>query len=242
MITIKVGIKQSGLDFGKFANQIPFATARALTKTADDAKRALEAAIASNFDRPTRITQNSIRVAAATKSSLSALVAVKNLGANPVRWMATEIQGGERNVKAFEKAFESEGVLPSGWTVVPAGGCKLDGNGNPSRSQISQVLTQLRNANSASTSTLFRRSKKGVVRTSDYFVVNPNDPAAARMAPGIYQRSGHTSRKLIYLFIPRRPSYAPRLDFFGIVRKTVTERFNINFREAFAEAVRTARR
>ena len=242
MISIKVDIRTSGVDFKNLGDQIPYATARALTKTADDAKRALEAEIASNFDRPTRITQNSIRVAAATKSSLSALVAVKNFGANPVRWMATEIQGGERNVKAFEKAFSSEGVLPDGWTVVPGPGCKLDGNGNPSRSQMSQVLSQLRNASSAGTSTLFKRTRKGVTKSSDYFVVQPNDPAASRMAPGVYQRSGHVSRKLIYLFIPRRPSYAPRLDFYGIVRKVVAERFNINFREAFAEAVRTARR
>ena len=53
---------------------IPFVTAFALTKTAQDIKGAEVAVIAEVFDRPTRFTLNALYVKPATKQTLTSAV------------------------------------------------------------------------------------------------------------------------------------------------------------------------
>jgi hypothetical protein len=58
--------------------QMPFAVALALTRTAQDVKRAEQAEMRGVFDRPTPFTLNSLFTKPATKQSLEARVWVKD--------------------------------------------------------------------------------------------------------------------------------------------------------------------
>ena len=58
--------------------QLPFAAAFALTKTAEEIKKQLQAEMREVFDRPTRYTINSLFLEAATKDRMQARVWIKD--------------------------------------------------------------------------------------------------------------------------------------------------------------------
>ncbi|SER86124.1 hypothetical protein SAMN04244573_04468, partial [Azotobacter beijerinckii] len=61
------GFKASADRLRRIERQMPFATALALTRTAQLAKEAIEQDMRSVFDRPTRWTLNSLRLIPARK-------------------------------------------------------------------------------------------------------------------------------------------------------------------------------
>lgn len=73
--------------------QLPFATARALTDTAVAAKDAIIRDLPTIFDRPTVFTQRALAIKAARKNDLQAEVFVKDIQA---RYLGLEETGGER--------------------------------------------------------------------------------------------------------------------------------------------------
>lgn len=75
----------------QFENQIPFATALALTRTAKDVQRELVATMGTFIDRPTPFTLNSIGTTMATKASLTSTVYIKDIQAKYLAW---QIAGG----------------------------------------------------------------------------------------------------------------------------------------------------
>src|SRR5690554_748722 len=124
-------------------NQIPFTLATALTRTAQNAKRSIEAEIPRAFDTPTRWTLNSLRLEPARKTKLQAVVAVKDKvsrGNPALFWLAPEVDGGGRGDKRAEMALKTAGLLPNGLQAVPGRGAKLNRFGNMTKGAISKAV------------------------------------------------------------------------------------------------------
>lgn len=237
----------------KARTQVPFAMAKALNKTAEWVDTNVRREMRSVFQNPTPWVLNSLRIKYASKTNPNAELAFKDK--NSVESSRSMIEphvfGGPRHYKAMEARLMAMGLLPAGFNAVPGAAANLDGNGNMSRGQISQLLNVLgtyteagyNKANAATRARLAKGSAKKNIYGFAYFV-NPVNGAGRnrKLRPGVYQRviTGFgTSLKPILIFV-KRAAYKQRLDFFGIAQRAVERRFPEEFDKAFNEAVRTA--
>jgi hypothetical protein len=208
--------------------QVPFATAVALTRSAKNAETNLKAEIGRVFERPTPFTQNSIYTRVATKRDLTASVEVKNFAGKadaPIRWLAPQIYGGGRRRKRFEQLLATQGLLPVGLYAVPGLGARLDRYGNMSRGQIVQILSAVGASRDAGQNR--RGKRKGRRRGGDYFVAR----AGGHLKPGVYERIGFafgSAVRPVLLFV-KAPFYRKRLRFFEITQDTVRVEFPRQF-------------
>ena len=225
-------------------DQVPFATAKALTETAKDTKSAVVAEMEKVFDQPTKWTLNSLYVKSATKKTLAARVWIKNFaakGPSPEDWLLPEVQGGARKLKRFERALQLRGLMPHGTILVPTKFVDLDANGNVSGGQVVRILSYLKafgEQGYRANMTNDRRNKFQKKQGYGYFAGAPNG-----QPPGIWKRINFakgTALRPIFLFAPM-PQYKPRLDFFGIGERVYSKRFKDHFRQALTEAMRTAK-
>lgn len=222
--------------------QVPFATALALTRTAQFVQRKESEEIGRVFDRPTPFTRNSIFIRPATKSNLSAEVLIKDesfKAVAPIKWLAPQVYGGFRQAKRFEDLLRARGILPSGQFLIPAVGAKLDSYGNVSRGQIQQILSQL----GASRDPLQNRttkSKKRTRRGRQFFaLIKPR----GKLKPGIYERFGFafgSAVRPVFIFTGAQ-HYRQRFKFFQLAEQTAEMRFPIEFALAMRRAIETAR-
>jgi hypothetical protein len=245
-------------------DQIPFATAYALTKIAQAAQAALEIDTRRAFDRPTRFTQKAFRITPATKTRLFSSVSVKDeaTGAGPaggsrnrtaLAWMSTQTYGGPRPRKGFENALERAKVLPPGWYAIPTQWAPKDAYGNVPASKLNQILSQIRARRdssqnetpelSARRNSLFTktgRRKKQATRPSRYFSAQ----LGGKLKPGIYERVGFafgSSVRPVFIFTQRQPRYAARFPFQYIVERTYRKTLDFYYKEGFRRAMATAR-
>ncbi|MGI9141713.1 MAG: hypothetical protein ACR2IJ_00850 [Fluviibacter sp.] len=225
-------------------DQVPFATAKALTKTAQDAKSAVVAEMEKVFDRPTKWTLNSLYIKPANKRTLAARVWIKNFaakGPSPEDWLLPEVQGGARKLKRFERALQIRGLMPQGTILVPTKHVDLDASGNVSGGQVVRILSYLKafgEQGYRANMTNERRQKFQKKQGYGYFAGAPNG-----QPPGIWKRINFAKGSAIlpiFLFAPM-PQYKPRLDFFGIGERVYSNRFKDHFRQALTEAMRTAK-
>jgi hypothetical protein len=243
----------------KAASQVPFSMMTALNKTAAKARDAVRAEMPRVFDRPTPWVLNSLRIKYATKARLSAEMAFKDSWSSSAgevggkTMIAPHVFGGGRSFKGMEVRLYRAGILPTGWTVVPGGGAKLDAYGNMSRGQITTLLNVLgtyteSGYNKANSKTIARLAK-GNVKKNIYGFTYWVNPAVAvgsarglHLPPGVYQRvtTGFgSSLKPILIFV-NQARYKKRLPFFETAQKVVDAEFPGEFNKAFDEAMRTA--
>ncbi len=227
--------------------QTLFATAVALTRTAKDVKPALQAEMSRAFDRPTRYTLDSMFLKGATKASLEARVWLKDSwgkGTPAERYLGPQVFGGGRAQKGMERALQAARLMPANYFAVPAAGAQLDANGNVKRSQIVQILSQLRlqrGAGYESRASGSARSQRTVARQGvTYFAI----PTAARgLHAGVYLKRKFalgSAVRPVFLFVARA-QYQPLLKFFEVGEKVARERFPGHFEVEMAKAIRTAR-
>jgi hypothetical protein len=229
--------------------QVRFATRVALTKTAKKAEAAEVREMRDVFKSPTPFTLSSVFVQPATSTRLEATVKLKDASMKAVpasKYLAPQIDGGQRGLKRFEKALTGIGVMPVGYRAVPGQGARIDSYGNMSRGQIVQILAFFRafpemgykaNMTDKSKARLARGSKRA--QGFAYFVGTPGD----RLPLGVYQRVSFargTAIKPVLLFV-RSAVYQSRFDFEYVVNKTVETEFAGEFATAFIDAQRTAR-
>lgn len=223
--------------------QIPFATALALTRTAQDVKSAIEAEMPTVFDRPTNWTLNSLRLIPARKDRLLARVWIKDeadKAAPASKWLAPEVYGGDRPDKRSEAMLRARGILPAGKYVVPGDGADLDQYGNIKRGQLTKALSGIRGFGetgyTANASVSKRSAAKGNARS--FFVLTK-----AGKPIGIARRSGRRREDLsVFLAFVDKPHYRKRLDFFGVGQRVAEQRLAIHFEQAMAQALRRLRR
>lgn len=217
--------------------QLPFAISKALNDTASTLRKELEGELDSVFDRPTPWIRRSPFMEPSTKSSLAAMVGIRDQGlrVTPAHYLQEHFEGGTRDNKPMEKAMRAAGILPAGWLVVPGDGVKKDGHGNVSKATIARVIRELKGGGR-------RQTKAGTFRL---FVVKPGETnrRLRHLAPGIWSTSkvgDQTNITPVFLFVSRA-SYRKTLDLPQLGRKVVARDFGRNFNAAFARALRTAR-
>jgi hypothetical protein len=228
--------------------QAPYVAAVTLTRSMQDAQAAIKGEMQTVFDRPTTYALNGTFLKPATKQRLEARVWVKdNVGSKGTpadRFLLPQIYGGPRGLKGMERLLQRSNLMPAGWFAVPAAGAQLDGNGNVKRSQIVQILSQLklqRGAGYESRATGSARSNRTLARQGvTYFAL----PAKRRgLEPGIYlkRKFAHGAAvKPVFIFVSA-VNYRPRLRFHEVGEATVNAQFPRHFETEWARAVQDAR-
>jgi hypothetical protein len=223
--------------------QWAFATAVALTRTAQRVKVAEVAEMRRVFDRPTPYTLNSLYLTRATPSNQQARVWFKDFapkGTPAGKYLLPEVHGGNRAHKRFEKLLQHAGLLPVGRALVPATAAPLDAYGNVQRSVYAKILSQLKAQAdpSANESTRSRgRAKKR--RGGRYFYGNPGHKGR-----GIWERFSFafgSAVKPVFIEVSGVPSYRSRFDFFGVGTRVANSAFGEEFDKSATETIRTAR-
>jgi hypothetical protein len=233
--------------------QVPFATKLMLDALALGVKTEQEREIRRVFDRPTPYTQRSVFLQRATKRRLQARVWVKDdlAGAPDTNYLDSQVFGGPRRMKRFERALQRAGVLPAGWYAVPGDAAQRDGYGNMTRAQLVQIVAffdafgqQGYRANLGDRGReRLRRGTRGRV-AKEFFVAVPGIRQTAHMTPGVYEAVftafGRATPRPVLIFV-RNVAYRKRLDFEGVARRYIARNAERAWADAWAEAVRTAR-
>jgi hypothetical protein len=228
--------------------QAPFVAAVSLTRSIKDVEPAEQAEMRAKFDRPTSYALNGMFIKPATKERLEARIWVKDnpsgKGTPADRFLLPQINGGVRGQKGMERMLQRAGLMPAGWFAVPAVGAQLDGNGNVKRSQIVQILSQLklqRGSGYESRASGSTRSNRTITRQGvTYFAL-----AGKRrgLMPGIYlkRKFAHgTAVRPVFIFVSS-VSYRPRMRFHEVGQATVNARFPVHFNAEWGRAVAGAR-
>lgn len=231
----------------------------AINKTLGQMRSEVRVAMASTFDRPTRWTLDSLTILPAGQRQFSGASApIAKTFAEGVLifkgeygdlrnrervFMRTQIGGGTRGLKPFERRLRAAGVLPEGYQIVPGYAVPRDAYGNVARGEIVKVLSYLQAFNDggfrANTPEARRQKlRQGTRRQRGFelFVVKPGATNAGKqLAPGIWRRTftGFGATIQPWLMFVRPPSYRPRLDFEGISRRVFNRDFNANVEDAF---------
>lgn len=243
--------------------QLPFAAALALTRTAQQVQQALRADMAISFDRPTRATLNSLFIEPATKDRMTARVWINDGGVSAhrqgvarasggsmggwgadraaIRWLKPQLDGGGRKHKSFERMLQRRGMLGTDQYVVPGEGAPLDQHGNIRRGALNRILSGARLFTEEGYNANRTGSRKSEAKgTNRYFVIRKGRKAigvAERMRRG---KGSRNSIRMVLVFATR-PSYIKRFDFYGVADKTASAALPAEFEKAMARAVATRR-
>ncbi|MFC2974721.1 hypothetical protein ACFOJE_21240 [Azotobacter bryophylli] len=223
--------------------QIPFATALALTRTAQLVKKGTLDVMRARLDRPTPITMSSVFVKPATKARLEARVWFKDSWSSGIpadRYMQPAVLGGARRHKRFEKALISRQIMKPNQYAVPAKEF-LNQYGNITGGLAKKVLSGLGAAEMTSgykaNATNSRRSRrKG--NADRFFVLHGLDRSS-----GIWERKatrwGDAIRP-VFLFVDA-PYYKVRIPFEKIAANIVKAHLQREFEQAMTKALATAK-
>jgi hypothetical protein len=218
-------------------DQVPFATASALTQTAKDMKGEHVTLLPLVFDRPTRFTINSLMVTPATKSKLSASVFFKedNRQKYGKHYLMPQVQGGARPHKRFEFWLIKRGVMMADEYAVPARGLRLDSFGNVSAGTIVQILSQLAAGPDATQWETKASKKRAGSKRARYFVPQ----LGSNLARGIWRHNGKKIEPVL-MFV-KSVRYGVRYRFFDISRDAAEVRMPLNFDVSMNRAIASAK-
>lgn len=240
LVNISHNIKDVERQLGSIArDQLPFATALAITRTAKILDRELRGQLTTDLDNPTPYIARATFSTSARKDSLEATIGVRDQasrGASPAQYVQEHFSGAARGLKPYEAALQSIGALPRGMRAVPGAGIKLDRFGNPNRRDVQEVIGAVRRGIS-----VFKGKGKRTVLTG-YFVRMPQDgrPQARHLAPGIWRRIGMDAVVPVFLFVDQA-DYRKRFDLPKLARSVIDREFDRELARAVDQAVRTAK-
>lgn len=252
-IDVRTNFPEVQRALSRAADQVPFALARALTRTAQDVREAQRKTLAGVFDRPTPYTLNSLYVRPATKQRLEALVWVKDRAGSSSHPIMPQIDGGDRGLKRFEFRLVRAGFMRANERAVPGAGAVLDRYGNMSRGQIIKILSQLKTAavvGDTSDASDSRRSRAKRAKEA-YFVSRgqgtwfgggawKNGEKSQHLPRGVWLRRSFgplgTAIKPVLIFVDQ-VTYRQRFKFFEIAETVIDRRFASNFNESFEAAL-----
>ena len=200
-------------------NQMPFATAKALTRTAQQTRDELKDKIKTELDRPTSFTIRGITIETAKKTRLRARVFVKDIQAEYL-WYAVE-----------------GGVM--GRMIQPAN-IRLNRYGNIPRKALKRLLAR---------PDVFYGTIKGITGIwqrgrvrGERFTTEVKSYRGAKGQKGYKYRDGNIYRN-VRLIAARAENvrYKTRFDFYGIGMRKVDRVWEKNMDDAINHALRTAR-
>lgn len=220
MITMKTNFGGAFKFLQKLEKQTRFATAVALTRTAQAVAKREAEEVAKVFDKPTNFTRKAFVVKRATPANLQAKVTIRERQAD---YLNPHIEGGGRWPKRMEMMFAADARAPGNYWM-PGKGIALNAHGNISKSQIVKLAAQLR-----------KSGKHGEVFAG---VPRPGLPF------GIYGRKMQGGRQALtplLVLVKRAPRYKKIFRFYEIGYGLVGKEFPVQFRKALSEAMRSAR-
>jgi len=234
-------------------DQVPFATAYALTQTAKQAQIDIKQEMQRVFDRPKPYTLNGTFVIPAQKNKLFAVVKLKDgspgpndqdgIRGTPDQYLRSQVKGGARRPKAFEKLLINRGLMPPGMYAVPTSATPKDPFGNVSAGYFNRIMSQLRIATDPLSNATPASKKRRRTRTSGYFVAYPGRTQTKHLTPGIYERIGTgfgSAVRPIFIYTDQAPTYKARLPFDKIVSRTADNWLRIFFEKGFKIAQATS--
>ncbi len=223
--------------------QLPFALSKAINDTAPLVVKGLKEEIVKVFDKPTPYTINSVIFRQrATKQNLSAKVIIKDFtgkGTPPIKYLAPQIFGGNRNAKSSEVQMREKGILNDNMYWVPGKGVRLNSYGNITGAQMVKILSAIQAFREVGyfanqTAESLKKNKSAMKN----LIVIKDFNNRSKLLPGVYQltkpvktKSGtrYKGLKPILIFI-KTPNYKPRFRFFevgqSIFEREIDEKFN----------------
>lgn len=215
-------------------DQLPFATALALTKTAQKVQADVRKEMQHVFLSAVPYTLNSLYVLAATKSSQVSVVGVKNKRGGAIEWLLPEIEGGPRP-SGIEVFLKPANLPPPGMYAVPGLYAPISSNGKTDVNALRRIVSQL-SAVPTGVAGLRALRSRGQSRKAAYFALLQPDFG---LKPGIYGVRGREIQPII-IFV-KRPMYRRRLDFYGVAQRSAERYFADEFDAAAQRAIATAR-
>ncbi|MCM2311334.1 MAG: hypothetical protein NDI84_08025 [Steroidobacteraceae bacterium] len=228
---------------------------RVVIEVAKEVKAAEVRAMESTFFQPTPFTTNALTVKM-DRQRMEARVEVKDgYWSRADNYLDTQIMGrSARTQKAFERALQRAGLLPTGWVAVPGQGARMDRFGNMSVGQIKQILAWFDAAEPyrGSTQNMGQKGRdkkrKGTrkKRGFEYFYAAPGHRIGRRswmhgrsqnLQPGIYERTLHAfgaSIRPVLIFV-RSAGYQKRFQFYEVAQQTVDQVADRIVNEAIAK-------
>lgn len=207
---------------GTLRKQMPFAISKALNDTAFDARTSLGGATKQFFDRPTAFTQKGFGVEKSSKRDLEVIVGTE---VKRARYIRTQITGGARSQKGFERLFLGQiaetGQIPSNAQFIPTSLVKLNASGNVSLATLKRIKQGLSTTNAR----------------GGFFV---GTPRGGDRPPGIYRRSREQLFPY-FIAIDQAAQYRPRFPMLDVVGKVYERRYGQYFRTSLERALATAR-
>lgn len=249
-ISVKSELEKHVSQWARVAgDQMPIATAVALTRSAKAGKEEIERQMPSIIDRPTPWTQNGFMLFPAKKTKLRASVEFRisfRTGSGGEDYLSPIVYGGTRKLKAFEKSLARTGLLPAGYSALPGSGASLDAYGNMSRGQIVQILSYFKAFGEQGYSANITDKRKDRMalgtkkaRGKTYFV---GSPGGGRLPLGVWQRTSFggmgSSIKPLIIFVSK-VRYRKQFDVPAIAQKVVLERFPIELKRSVAQFLQT---
>ena len=221
--------------------QVPFALATAVTDMAAAAKTDIQASMRTTFNQPKPYTLGAVFSTKASKTNLRAVVGLKDRGSGsgtPAwKFLAPEIQGGERNRKRFELRLGVPGY------ALPAPGAQLDASGDISRTQLGQIIAAIgTDGPPPATATISKKPKrpyKGAKGNRAAYFLAKTKQSGRPVA--IYQVVGKGEVRPVLYFDQNAPTYTPRWRLSDVVLESLNRSRVGAFERAWAKALQTAR-
>lgn len=228
MITVKVDTRQIERRLQAMAgDQVPFAIALGLTRTAQEASRELAVEMPKHLDSPTPFTLRAFAVERATKQGLVARVYARPAQA---KYLKYQIDGGDRAPTRKAQRLPSE--------------VRLNEFGNLPRGMIRDLIQIARSSKRLTAGQARKQVQKmrsaGVSAALDLFYGDPGNGKPV----GIYKRmvrGGQQTLVPLILMPERSVRYRPRFPAAEIVRRVAVRAFPGHFKDALRRAIDTAR-
>jgi len=127
-------------------------------------------------------------------------------------YLETQVKGGKRPAKGYEKKLRGLGILGGNEFTVPGRAMRLNRFGNLTAATYSKMIADIQGGNIGISQGYGRATTK---RGKKRYFYHPN------LRPrGIYFRKSKKRVVPALMFVNNAPAYRPRLDFYGIAQKT----------------------
>jgi len=227
-------------------SQLPFAASQAANKVAFEIRERWKQRAPQVFDRPTPLTKNAALYRKATKERPYAEIFIRDeafKGTPPSKYLFTEVEGGTRRRKGFERLLQGKGLMSPSQFAVMGRGARPNQYGNVPAGQVTKLLSQLgaqrdRYQNQTPTSAKRRRSR--APKGGEYFVITKR---RGKLRPGIYERIGTgwgSAVRSVFIFT-NTAKYQPRYDIFGMAEDTWKKLMPFYLKRELEKAMETAR-
>lgn len=236
MIDLKIkGLTESRSFLKGFEDQLPYATALAMTRAAKAAQAAMPSAMEKALDNPTPYTKRSAYIRPATKKKLKAEIGIKDFapkGTPAVKYLQPLITGGKRNMKRSERALTMRGKLRSGQYLVPGKDARLNKYGNIPGPQVVRALSNVRGHSDRYQDTSPASAARSKRRGAKQYFWMPGK--------GIFYRQGKQVKS--FMVIASEPKYQKRFDFYGVAQTKFGEAYPGELNLAIKQAMQTAKK